>query len=201
MTGPCMRGSSVLVATAVLVAGAVAGVAAQERRDSVAHRGGMGMMRMMAMMDEYPMMRSARQGPGAALEHREALGLADAQVEGLERLESEASKAHDEAMDRMREFHREIRAATEADRFDEAATRAAWERMGKVHADWGVTLSRGARATRDVLPPEQRGTLASLSSGMKGDHAMMMRMMDHMRTMQCPMMRDDSAGAHQMQRP
>lgn len=199
-----MRGSSILVATALLVAGAAAGVAAQERRDSVADRGGMGMMGMMgmmAMMDEGPMMRATRPGPAAALKHREALGLADAQVARLERLTNEASKARDEAMERMRELHREIRAATEADRFDAAAIRAAWERMGKVHADWGVTLSRSARATRDVLTPEQREKLASLSSGMMGDHAMMMKMMDHMQSMQCPMMRDDSAGAHHMRRP
>lgn len=196
-----IRSFSVLVATVALVAGMAAGVAAQERRDSVADRGGMGMMGMMAMMDECPMMRAARQGPAAVLEHRDSLGLNEAQVRRLEALAAESRVAHREAAERMRELHRELASLTERERFDEAAVRAAWERMGRVHADWGVTLSRVARATRDVLSPEQREKLASLSGGMKGDHAMMMRTIDHMQTMECPMMRDDSAGAHHMRRP
>ena len=196
-----MSSSPTLVAALTLAALVMTGLAAQEPRDSIARGGGMDMMQMMGMMEDCPMMRATRQGPAAALGHREALGLAEAQVTRLERLANEASKAHDGAMERMHELHREIRAATEGDRFDEAAIRAAWERMGKVHADWGVTLSRIARGTRDVLTPEQREKLVSLSGGMKGDHAMMMRMMDQMRTMQCPMMDDDSGGRGHKRRP
>lgn len=190
-----MRGSSVLVATAALVVGAATGVAAQERRDSIADRGEMGMM---GMMDQCPMMRATRQGPAAVLEHRDSLGLNEAQVRGLEALAAESRVAHRKAAERMHELHRELASLTERERFDEAAVRAAWERMGRVHADWGVALSRIARGAEDVLTPEQRQKLARLSVGMKGHHAMMMRMMEHMRTMQCPMMRDDSAGAPHM---
>lgn len=139
-----------------------------------------GMMGMMSMMKDCPMMGAMAQGPHIVLRHREALGLTDRQVRQLEELRGSAHPSHVQMMGRMQTLHQEIRSATEGERFDEAAVRAAFDRMGELHTEMGVTMLHARHRVRQVLTPEQREKLSKLGGGTVGMHGMM----EH-----CPMMK------------
>lgn len=164
---------SALALAFVLVAGlATAGILyAQNRMDGMMHgdstRMG-GMMGMMSMMENCPMMGAMVQGPGAALGHREELGLTGQQVQKLEVLAEGAEQARTEAMERMMTVHDEIAAATEGEAFNEAAMRGAFDRMGNLHTEMGVAMLRTRHEVRQTLTPEQRDELADLGGGMMG---------------------------------
>jgi Spy/CpxP family protein refolding chaperone len=131
--------------------------------------GGMGgMMGMHGMMKDCPMMGAMAQGPRAALEHRKELGLSDAQVKRLEALAEQGRPDHARMMQQMRAIHQEIRQATSGDQFNEAAVRAAFDRMGKLHTEMGVAMLRTQHQTRQVLTAEQRARLQELGGGMMG---------------------------------
>ena len=168
--------------------------------------GGMGgAMGMMSMMQDCPMMRAMHESPGAALRQREALGLSAEQVQRLEALHARAEQAHPRMMQQMQQIHQEIRSATEGDRFDEAAVRAAYGRMAALHTEMGVSMSRMRHEVRQVLTPAQRQQLEEQGGGMMGMHGMMRGgMMGGMEMENCPMMRgmmQPGDGASSQQQP
>lgn len=136
------------------------------------------------------MMQAMHESPAAALRQREALGLGAEQVQRLEALQARAEQAHPRMMQQMQEIHREIRRATEGDRFDEAAIRAAYGRMAALHTDMGVAMARMRHEVRQVLTSAQRQKLEEQGGGMTGMHGMMHGgMMGGMDMQNCPMMR------------
>lgn len=150
---------------------------------------------MMGMMQDCPMMQARAEGPAAALEHRDELDLSNEQVEKLEALQEQVAASRGTAMERMKDIHEEIRAATEGERFDEAAARAAFERMGALHTEMGMAMLRARHETHAVLTPEQREKLDELTRSGMGMHGMMggmQGMMEHMKD--CPMMQGGMGG-------
>lgn len=146
-----------------------------------------GMMGMLSMMQDCPMMAGMNQGP-AALQHRDELGLSAEQVEKLEATQKRAAEGRRAAIERMKQIHQEMRSATEGERFDEAAARAALVRMGDLHTETGLTMLRARHEARALLTAEQREKLAELSRQGMGMHGMMRMMQD------CPMMRNGTGG-------
>lgn len=140
---------------------------------------------MMGMMSDCPMMAATGEGPDAALGQRGALGLSEQQVQRLEALRRSVHPAHTQAMEQMRALHGEIRRASDGDRFDEAAVRAAFDRMGELHAEMAVAMLRGKHGVRQILTPEQRERLSKAGGGMMGMHGMMGGGM----MQDCPMMK------------
>ncbi len=169
---------TLIAVVAVLVLGAATARMLLAQRDG-------GMMGMMGMMKDCPMMAAMAGGPDAALRHREALGLSGQQVQLLEALRRSSDPAHTQGMERMRALHQEIRRASEGDRFDEAAVRAAVGRMGELHTEMAVAMLRSQHEVRQILTPEQREKLLKIGSGMMGMHGMMGGGM----MQDCPMMR------------
>ena len=168
----------------VLVAGvATAGVLYAQQS------GGMGGMKgMMNMMENCPMMGAMRESPQAVLKQREELGLTTAQVQRLEALQERTEQARMPMMERMQAAQQEIRSATEGERFDEAAARAAFDQMGNLHTNMAVAMLRTRDEVRQVLTPEQRNELQEMGGGMMGmgGGMNMMQMMEMMQN--CPMM-------------
>lgn len=162
---------------------------------------------MMGMMKDCPMMGAMAQGPEAALRHKDALGLTPQQVQRLEALRNTAPD-HAAMMTRMQEIHAQIRAATAGEVFDEAAARAAFDRMGDLHTEMGVAMLRTQHQVRRILTPEQRETLAEQGGGMMGmmqNCPMMGGMMGRMHGQggmhggmmeDCPMMKGGMMGGH-----
>lgn len=167
------RRFSILFALSALVL-TVAGVVYAQGR-----QGGM-MGGMMSMMRDCPMMQAMQQGPAAALQHKQELGLTADQVQRLEALQSSAQPGHMQMMNQMQAIHQEIARATEGERFNEAAARAAFDRMGDMHAEMGVAMLRTQHQTRQILNAQQRAKLQEMGGGMQG----MMGMMKD-----CPMMK------------
>jgi Spy/CpxP family protein refolding chaperone len=124
--------------------------------------------RMMGAMAACPMMTAMMRGPAATLRARDALHLSSAQVQRLETLQRPVKQAHARAMDSMRVLQPRIAALVEAPRFDERAARAAFERMGRWHADVGVAMLRAQHETADVLTPQQRDSLVALGRARMG---------------------------------
>ncbi|HEV2150077.1 MAG TPA: Spy/CpxP family protein refolding chaperone [Longimicrobiaceae bacterium] len=163
----------------------VAGVVYAQGR----HGGMMG--GMMSMMQDCPMMKSMQQGPAAALQHKQELGLTADQVQRLEALQKSAHPGHMQMMGQMQAIHQEIAKATEGERFDEAAARAAFGRMGEMHTEMGVAMLRARHQTQQILTAEQREKLSRLGGGMMGMHGMMMGGMD---MKDCPMIKGMMGG-------
>lgn len=138
------------------------------------------------------MMGAMSQGPQAALEHREELGLTEAQVTRLETVAAQAEPNHSRAMPQMQALHQQIRQATAGDQFDEAAARAAFERMGALHTEMGLSMLRTQHQTQQILSAEQRAKLRELGGGMMGMEGMMGMMKD------CPMMQGGMMGGGMM---
>lgn len=178
---------ALVLAGAVVIAGVFGSrtLLAQARADGEKGRGAMDHGAMGMMMD-CPMMSAAMQGPGAAVERREELGLTDAQVGQLEALRARDKQAQSDAMERMVTLHKELSALSAATRFDEAAARSALTRMGALHTDMGLSVLRAAHDVRALLTSEQRKTFAARSGGMGGMMDMMGGGMMSMRG--CPMM-------------
>ena len=212
----------IVLAAAGAAALGVTGVGYAQRGEAKADtatemRGMHGMSGMSAMMDtmrDCPMMQGMAQGPAAALEHRDSLGLSDAQVRKLETIRARAEKDRSGVMERMESVHRETVDVGAAERFDEAAVRRALTRMGELHADMGVAMLHARHATRETLTPEQREKLGRLGVGMTRMQGMqgmsgMMGMMEMMGGMMqhCPMMQRTQGtmpggrGGSRMQRP
>lgn len=120
------------------------------------------MAQMMGMMSTCPMMSVMGRGPAAALRARDTLHLSAAQVTQLQALKRRQDEMHRQAMDSMRVIHRQLGALADAPRFDENATRAAFDRMGRVHTNMGVAMLRAQHEVAGVLTPAQRNSLAAL---------------------------------------
>lgn len=203
-TNRLFRSRTVLALAAGLLAGQA--LPAQTRTDRTPPPAGANgqMAGMMGMMESCPMMTAMAQGPDAAIEHRETLGLSAAQVARLEALRAGERKAQGDAMRQMMALHTELNTLAGAEQFDSAAVGGAFERMGAVHTRMGVGMVRAQHDVRAVLTPEQRTRLAAasgktngmsgmMSGGMKSDRSKM-RGMQHcsmMGGMMGGMMQDD----------
>lgn len=158
-----------------------------------------GTMGRMSMMQDCPMMHGMAEGPGAALEHRDALALSEEQVAELEAIEKRTAESRRAVMERMREIHREIHAATEGERFDEATARATFDRVGNLHTEMGLTVLRARHEARAILTAERREKLADLGAQGTGMHGMMGGMHGMMGMMNdCPMMMKNGIGGMRM---
>lgn len=111
-----------------------------------------GMMGMMSMMENCPMMGGVMAGPEAALRHEAELGLTAQQVSRLEDLQRTAPDAG-AMMARMADVHAKMNAAAEGAGFDEAAARDAFEEMNAMHTDLGVAMLRTTHEARQILTP------------------------------------------------
>ena len=151
-----------------------------------AQQGGSGRMGMMSMMADCPMMQAMQESPGAVLKRQGELGLSADQVSRLQALERAAGGAPMQGTERMRALHQEIARVTNAERFDEAAARAALDRMGDLHTEMGVAMLRTRHQVRQILTPTQREKLAAQGGGMMGMHRRMMG--GGMDMENCPMM-------------
>lgn len=152
-----------LAAAALLLAGATA-AAAQDRPPAA---GPMHGPAAGPMMHACPMMDMMEHGPRAALERREQLGLSAEQAQRLEALHQRVHEAHMRAMPQMQAVHAELSALAEAERFDEAAARAAIQRGTQLHAEMMLAMLRAQHEARAVLTPEQRERLQQLSTPMR----------------------------------
>jgi Spy/CpxP family protein refolding chaperone len=130
---------------------------------------------MMGSMAGCPMMVAMMRGPGAALRGRDTLHLSSAQVQRLEAAQRQLDQALARMRDSMRVLHPRMAALVDAPRFDEGATRAAFERMGRLHTDMGVAMLRAQHETAAILTPRQRDLLTALgrarTARMKGPGA------------------------------
>ena len=153
--------------------------------------GDMPMGDMMAMMRSCPMMQARAGGPAAALRHREALDLSEAQVRQLEAMQESMREHRQPAMERMRETHRELAEATGEGRLDEARARAALDRMSGLHTDMAMGMLRSTARVREILTPDQNAKLQEMGGNMMGSG--MMQMMMRM------MMGGDSMGGMEME--
>jgi hypothetical protein len=122
----------------------------------------MQMMGRMGMMAGCPLMPAMMRGPAAALQARDALHLSAAQVQRLQTAQRQIEQSHARAMDSMRVLHPRIAALADAPTLDERAARAAFERMGRLHADVAVAMLRAQREAAAVLTPQQRDSLAAI---------------------------------------
>ena len=189
-----MRTLLKLQALLALAGGLLAtGVLRAQERDTTRHgamdQGMMGMMDMMSMMGDCPMMSAMMQGPDAALRRRTELGLTDAQVSRLEALRTNRQQAAAQAMERMAALHKELRAVTGGEQFDESAARGVFDRMGVLHTEMGLAMLRTRQEVRAVLTPEQRKALSERGGDMMGMMGMPHMMGQGMMGMMgCPMM-------------
>ena len=131
------------------------------------------MMRMMGPMAGCPMMSAMMHGPAAALRARDALHLSPTQVQRLEAAQRQVQQTHTRVMDSMRVLHPRIAALADAPRFDERAARAAFESMGRLHADVGVAMVRAQYDVSQILTRPQRDSLAALGRAQMGAMGMM----------------------------
>lgn len=147
--------------------------------DRMEQMGEMPMMDMMAMMRSCPMMQARSAGPAAALKHRDALDLSEAQVRELEALQEMMRERRQPAMEQMRETHRELADATGEEGLDEQRARTALERMSGLHTDMAMGMLRSTARVREILTPAQTAELEEMSKDMMGSGMMqmMMRMM------------------------
>jgi hypothetical protein len=194
-----MRNTVIATTTALLIASAGV-LAAQDAHagHGAMHRHGEGQH---GMMQGCPMHAARAEGPQAALQHREHLGLSADQVQRLEAAHGRMHQAHQQIMPQMQEVHRQIATATEAARFDEQAARTATQRAGQLHADMMLANLRAQNETRGILTAQQREQLAQHAQhqgGMHGGHGQQGAHGGHGQGggmgMQCPMM---GGGAHQ----
>lgn len=162
------------------------------------HHGMMGDMQM----DDCPMMAAMAQGPERILRRREELGLTPVQIGQLEVLATRSRQARAEAMAGMTGLHARLDSLARRDRFDESAVRAAFDRMGALHADLGVAMLKGQYDSRSLLTGNQRQKLSAGRQGAGGMAGMMGHGSMGMTDMtNCPMMtmpaegRDSTRGA------
>jgi hypothetical protein len=147
----------ILIATTTALIATAGTLAAQD-----AHAGHGAMHREGASHGGHscPMMAARAEGPKAALDARQMLGLSAEQVARLEQVHARQHEAHQATMPRMQALHGEIAGLRDAASFDESAVRAATERGGQMHAAMMLADLRAQHETRAVLTQEQRDHLA-----------------------------------------
>lgn len=165
MMHPKRRAFALVIAAGFAVGGA--GLLTAQTQDSTSTS-------EMGMTEHCPMMGAMAGGPASILRHAAELNLSSEQVSRLEHLRDGLQQAHHALMPRMGEIHQQIEAAIGGERFDEAATRAAFRRMAELHADMVIPSMRARQEARAVLSTEQREKLAGLvRTGMSDNHHMM----------------------------
>jgi len=117
----------------------------------------------MAMMDCPMMMSAMMPGPAAALQSATALKLTPDQRTKLEAAKRQLDALSAPSMDSMRVIHSELMALAQQPTLDERAARAAFARMGRVHADMGLAMLRATHDANQILTPVQRDSLAAIA--------------------------------------
>jgi hypothetical protein len=147
----------ILIATTTALIATAGTLAAQD-----AHAGHGAMHREGAAHGGHacPMMAARAEGPKAALDARQMLGLSAEQVARLEQVHARQHEAHQATMPRMQALHGEIAGLRDAATFDEGAVRAATQRAGEMHAAMMLADLCAQHETRGVLTQEQRDHLA-----------------------------------------
>ena len=125
-------------------------------RHAMAHPAGMPMM-------DCPMMSAKMHGPAAALRAGSALDLSADQRSRLEAAQRRIDAVHGPSMDSMRVIHAQLTALTKQPVLDERATRAAFDRMGRVHTEIGVAMLRASQEASAILTTTQRDSLAAIA--------------------------------------
>jgi Spy/CpxP family protein refolding chaperone len=160
-----------LAAALLLVSDPIVAQQLQHSQDTAA---GHQMMGKMDMSADCPMMSAMMLGPGAALGSSGALHLSAGQVSQLQALKHTLDQGRKAGMDSMMALHRQINGIVQASQFDEPAARAAFDRMGALHADMGLTMARAQHQVAGILTPAQEKSLAAIgktkmnSNGMSG---------------------------------
>ena len=114
-------------------------------------------------MPECPMMSAMMHGPAAALQSATALKLTPDQRTKLEAAKRQLDALSAPAMDSMRVIHTELLTLAQRPTFDERATRAVFDRMGRVHSDMGVAMLRASHDADAILTPIQRDSLTAIA--------------------------------------
>ena len=114
-------------------------------------------------MADCPMLSAMTNGPTAALHAGSALKLSAEQRTKLEGLERQLGVASKPSMDSMLAIHGQLMALAQKPTLDESAARAAFDRMGRVHTEMGLTMLRAAHDVAAVLTPAQRDSLAAIA--------------------------------------
>jgi hypothetical protein len=189
----------ILIATTTALLAAAGTLAAQD-----AHAGHGAMHREGAAHGGHacPMMSARAEGPKAAIDARQMLGLSAEQVARLEQVHARQHEAHQSTMPRMQALHGEIAGLRDAASFDEGAVRAATQRAGEMHAAMMLADLRAQHETRAVLTQEQRDHLTRHAAHHgQGGHGSAAHGSGHGGMgMQCPMMGGGAShgeGAHQ----
>ena len=123
-------------------------------------------MRHMAGMEmmDCPMMMSAMMpGPALALQSASALKLTADQRTKLEAARRQLDARSAPTMDSMRVLHTQLMTLAQQPTLDEAAARAAFARMGRVHTDMGLAMLRAVHDANQILTPVQRDSLAAIA--------------------------------------
>jgi Spy/CpxP family protein refolding chaperone len=114
-------------------------------------------------MADCPMLSAMTNGPTAALHAGSALKLSGEQRRKLEGLERQLGEASKPSMDSMLVIHGQLMALAQKPTLDESAARVAFERMGRLHTEMGLTMLRAAHEVAGVLTPAQRDSLAAIA--------------------------------------
>ncbi|HEX7941992.1 MAG TPA: Spy/CpxP family protein refolding chaperone [Gemmatimonadaceae bacterium] len=117
----------------------------------------------MPMMDCPMMMSAMMPGPALALRSASALKLTPDQRTKLEAAKRQLDALGTPAMDSMRVFHTQLMALSQQPTLDEAAARAVFARMGRVHSDMGLAMLRASHDANQILTPVQRDSLAAIT--------------------------------------
>ena len=135
-------------------------------RQAMAHPAGM-------PMTDCPMMSAMMHGPAAALRAGTALKLSAAQRTTLEALQRRVDAAGKPSLDSMHAIHAQLTALLAQPTLDERAARAAFDRMGRVHTEMGLSMLRAAREVSTILTPVQRDSLAAIAKRQMPNPGMM----------------------------
>ena len=117
----------------------------------------------MPMMDCPMMMSAMMPGPAAALQSATALKLTPDQRTRLEAAKRQLDALSAPVMDSMRVMHTQLMALAQQPTLDEAAARALFARMGRVHSDMGLAMLRASHDANRSLTPVQRDSLAAIT--------------------------------------
>jgi Spy/CpxP family protein refolding chaperone len=141
-------------------------------------------------MPDCPMHAAMMRGPAAALRAGATLELSAEQRTRLQNVQRQVDAAAASAMQGMRALHTRLDTLSRRPQLDESAARAAFDAMGRLHTQMGMTMLRASYDVAAILTPAQRDSLAAITRRqMPPPGAMPMRGMpmgDAM-PMMCPM--------------
>ena len=118
-------------------------------------------------------------GPQALLQHREFLGLTDAQVTRLEEMNETQAAARAERAEALKSQSEELANLRRQEQPDDAAIRAATEARLQLQQEAVLARLDAATAARKVLTEEQQGKWRGFEEGMRRGAGRVRAMGDH----------------------